>query len=101
MSLGKITFAEIIQTHHNTNWQQNLADFLNSLPNRTPILAYTVKCAYGSLYCNLPATSPSPALINAFHSFGSTKIDSLQDSTLMIFFGRKGVGSAHEGFIYQ
>ena len=79
-------------------WQQNLAAFLNSLPNRTPVLAYTVKCAYGSLNCNLPSTAVSPVLSAAFHGIGSTQIDNLQDSTLMIVFGRKGsaIGSAHE-----
>jgi hypothetical protein len=78
------------------NWQGNLAGFLNSIPNRMPVLAYTVKCAYGSPYCNLPATAISPALLQAFNNLGSTKIDSLQDSTLMIFYGRKGISPVHE-----
>ncbi len=93
---GQDNFCGDISNASYTNWQQNMANFLNSLPNGTPILAYTVKCGYGSTYCNLPATAPSTALIIAFHNYGSTAIDNLQDSTLMIFFGKKGGTAPHE-----
>ncbi len=79
---------------NNPDWRTNLTNFLkDSVPMGAPVLAYAVKCWGCSSQDTLPA-----ALINQFHSIGSTKIDSLKDSTVLIIFGRKGwtPGMAHE-----
>ena len=66
------------------------------MPKGTPVLAYMTKGAFGSNYNVFDPIST--ALKKAFRSIGSTKIDSLQDSTLLIVFGKKGMspGQAHE-----
>ena len=83
----------------NLNWQTELVNFLNGpkVPVGTPVLAYAVRGAYGAKYSIIDPISPN--LRKAFHSIGSTMIDSLSnDSTVMIVFGKKGMsaGQAHE-----
>ena len=73
------------------DYRPNLVNFINSIPNGTPVLAYAVKLdAYGFPVDN--------AMLNAFHSIGSTQIDNLTDTTVLIIFGKKGMmpGQAHE-----
>ena len=78
------------------DWRPKLVSFLNSIPNGTPVLAYTVKCDAPG-YCNNrdPVT---PGMINGFQSIGSNLIGNLTDTTLMVIFGKKGMvpGQAHE-----
>lgn len=85
------------------DWRTNMVNFINdSIPNGAYVLAYSVKC-WGCWTGdpNIPTTGQDTVtqpLINALHSIGSNKIDTLKDSTLLIIFGRKGMapGQAHE-----
>jgi len=78
------------------NWERKMISFIQSIPNGTPVLAYTGNGYYPP---NNPySTAPTPALITALQSIGSVKIDSLRDTTSLIIFGRKGMhpGQASE-----
>ncbi|MBS1646578.1 MAG: hypothetical protein JST67_04495 [Bacteroidetes bacterium] len=77
------------------DWRPNLANLLDTLKPGTPVIAYTVKASYSTMYQTYPV---NPILASAFHSIGSTQIDNLQDSTSLIVFGKKGMspGQAHE-----
>lgn len=79
----------------NTNWRQDMANFINSLPNGTPVLAYSVK------YCFSPSCQQdtlTPALISAFQSIGAGQLANMRDTLNYVIFGRKGMlpGQAHE-----
>jgi hypothetical protein len=84
----------------NLNWQNELVNFLNGpkVPVGTPVLAYTTKGAYGPGPCCNTLDPISTNLKKALRSIGSSKIDSLGDSTSLIIFGKKGMnpGQAHE-----
>jgi hypothetical protein len=80
------------QCNDTSDWRNNLVNFIASIPNNYPVIAYTTKANYGGTV-QLPLT---PALISAFQSIGSQQITNLLDTTSMIIFGRKGATSAHE-----
>lgn len=87
-------FGNASSCQDNPDWRTNMINFINdSIPVGAPVLAYTVKC----WWCT-PQDTVTTALINALKSIGSMKIDSLQDSTSLIIFGKKGMspGQAHE-----
>lgn len=91
-------FGKISQCGHSTTtWQSDLAKFItDSIKTGDYVMAYTVR------WLNPVDSLNNGGLINAFHLIGSTKIDSLTDSTLLIVFGRKGMtpGQAHETLSY-
>jgi len=80
------------------DWTQKVLALINSLDVNTPVVAYTVKAAYDANIHQYPPNSPGfNNLKTAFHSIGSTKIDSLSDTTLLIIYGKKGwTNTAHE-----
>ncbi|MGZ3865998.1 MAG: putative type IX secretion system sortase PorU2 [Bacteroidia bacterium] len=78
------------------NWPTNfymdsLAQFIDSIPNGMPVLAYTVR--YDAYYMAM-----TQVVKDAMHKIGSALVDSLTDTTSLIIFGRKGMlpGQAHE-----
>jgi hypothetical protein len=77
--------------NHIYDYRDSLATFINLIPDSTPVLAYSVKY---DVY-NLPLND---TLKNAFHKIGSSQIDNLTDTTILIIFGKKGwpPGKAHE-----
>ncbi len=74
------------------NWQTDLENFLNFIPNNNWVLAYSQQDHAASTY--------SPGLISAFQNIGSSLITSpnLKDTCNMVIFGQKGapIGSANE-----
>ncbi len=83
------------------NWERKMINFIQSIPNGTPVLAYTDNGYYPGTYSpgiNPYLTAPTRALKAALQSIGSIKIDSLRDTTSLIIFGRKGMspGQAKE-----
>ena len=74
------------------NWQTDLLNFLNAVPVNNYILAYSSDAHYASTYNN--------SLYQAFESFGSANIRTVDDSLPMIIFGKKRniplIGSASE-----
>ena len=62
-------------------WQTDLLNFLNSVPINNHILAYSSDAHKATTYSNL--------LYQAFESFGSNKIRTVNDSLPMIIFGKK------------
>ncbi|MEO8762352.1 MAG: C25 family cysteine peptidase, partial [Bacteroidia bacterium] len=75
------------------DWRPNLKGLLDTLKPGTPVIAYTAKASYDNNIHSYPVVANGD-LIQAFHSIGSTKIDSLinNDTTSLIIFGRKGWG---------
>ncbi|MGZ3862482.1 MAG: putative type IX secretion system sortase PorU2 [Bacteroidia bacterium] len=73
------------------DYRDSLADYINNIPDSTPVLAYAVK--YDDFYMAI-----NQRIIDAMKSIGSRLIDSLKDTTTMIIFGKKGwpPGRAHE-----
>ncbi len=75
------------------DYRPNLVSFINNIPVGTPVLAYSVKLDVLSFPVNA-------AMKTAFHSIGSSQIDNLTDTTVLIIFGKKTAGSsagqAHE-----
>ena len=82
---GDQTFCGAIPT-----WTLDLQNALNSLPINTRILAYSSQ--------NHRTKSFPTSLLNAFASFGSQAIYTVEDSLPIIIFGRKGMnpGQANE-----
>lgn len=72
------------------NWQQDLYNVLNAVPNGAKILAYSNQNHLSSTF--------SSSLIAQFQSFGSSQIGITPDTIPMIIFGTKGtqIGQAHE-----
>lgn len=68
---------------HTEAHRENLTNYLNSIPNDYYILAMSHR--------NHFATEYSEELYQAFESFGSTKIRTLQSTNPYIIFGQKGV----------
>lgn len=83
---GVSTFCGPVQTV----WQQDLSNFINSVPNGSKILAYSNQNHLSSTF--------SQPLKNLFGSFGSAQIGNVGDTIPMIIFGTKGMlpGQAHE-----
>ncbi len=78
-------------------WKQSMVDFINNIPDGTPVLAYTVKM--DEALVGVPQDTVTPAMIAALQGIGSGKIASgLADSSVMVIFGKKGdpIGSAHD-----
>lgn len=76
---------------HPGNWMTDLENFLkNGVKTNEWVLAYSAQNHASSTYPN--------SLYQAFESFGSAKIRTLADTSLMIIFGKKGqpIGSANE-----
>ncbi|MCA0429352.1 MAG: C25 family cysteine peptidase [Bacteroidetes bacterium] len=71
-------------------WQTSLQNFLNTLPNNSYILAYTLLDAQKQSYSN--------SLFTAFENFGAGNIRNVKDTVPYILFGKKGmsIGQAHE-----
>ncbi len=71
-------------------WQNDMRNFLNSVPDNNYILAYSQNNHGSSTYNN--------ALYTEFEKFGSANIRSVKDTTSIIIFGQKGkaIGTAQE-----
>ncbi|GIV30147.1 MAG: hypothetical protein KatS3mg028_1213 [Bacteroidia bacterium] len=72
------------------NWQNNLVNFINSIPNGNYVLAYSPKVITTNTYI--------PQFYAAMQSIGSANIININDTTSMIIFGKKGMlpGQANE-----
>ena len=74
---------------NSAGFREKITDFINDVPNGYYILAYNHKNHFAQAY--------EEPLRQAFESFGSNNIRSIQDNTPYIIYGIKGeAGTAHE-----
>ncbi|MCF8331912.1 MAG: hypothetical protein K9H84_05615, partial [Bacteroidales bacterium] len=71
-------------------WFNTIVNFIDSLPNGTPVLAYSAQNHNAENYTN--------QLYQAFESIGSSYIRTINNDEPYIIFGKKGynIGDAHE-----